>query len=114
MKMTAGAWTSKLWMGAVFLFLYLPIVTLIILSFNASPMVTTWGGWSLRWYQELVHDTEIINGFMLSLQIAFLTACSSVILGTLAALFRNIQNTTAVWVQHTRARGSLIKRKKLK
>jgi putrescine transport system permease protein len=86
MKMTAGAWTSKLWMGAVFLFLYLPIVTLIILSFNASPMVTTWGGWSLRWYQELVHDTEIINGFMLSLQIAFLTACSSVILGTLAAL----------------------------
>lgn len=86
MKATAGAWTSKLWMGAVFLFLYLPIVTLIILSFNASPMVTTWGGWSLRWYQELVHDTEIINGFMLSLQIAFLTACSSVILGTLAAL----------------------------
>ncbi len=86
MKMTAGAWTSKLWMGAVFLFLYLPIVTLIILSFNASPMVTTWGGWSLRWYKELVHDTEIINGFMLSLQIAFLTACSSVILGTLAAL----------------------------
>jgi putrescine transport system permease protein len=86
MKMTAGAWTSKLWMGAVFLFLYLPIVTLIILSFNASPMVTTWGGWSLRWYQELVHDTEIINGFMLSLRIAFLTACSSVILGTLAAL----------------------------
>ena len=86
MKMTAGAWTSKLWMGAVFLFLYLPIVTLIILSFNSSPMVTTWGGWSLRWYQELVHDTEIINGFMLSLQIAFLTACSSVILGTLAAL----------------------------
>ncbi len=84
--MTAGAWTSKLWMGAVFLFLYLPIVTLIILSFNASPMVTTWGGWSLRWYQELVHDTEIINGFMLSLRIAFLTACSSVILGTLAAL----------------------------
>jgi putrescine transport system permease protein len=73
-------------MGAVFLFLYMPIFTLIILSFNASPMVTSWGGWSLRWYQELVNDTEIITGFGLSLKIAFLTACSSVILGTLAAL----------------------------
>jgi putrescine transport system permease protein len=86
MKMSAGAWTSKVWMGAVFLFLYLPIFTLIILSFNASPMVTTWGGWSVRWYQELAKDTEIINGFMLSLEIAFLTACSSVVLGTLAAM----------------------------
>jgi putrescine transport system permease protein len=86
MKVNAGALTSRVWMGAVFLFLYLPIVTLIILSFNASPMVTSWGGWSLRWYSELVTDTEIINGFLLSLEIAFLTACSSVVLGTLAAL----------------------------
>jgi putrescine transport system permease protein len=73
-------------MGAVFLFLYMPIVTLIVLSFNASPMVTSWGGWSLRWYSELINDTEIINGFLLSLEIAFLTACSSVVLGTLAAM----------------------------
>jgi len=73
-------------MGSVFLFLYLPIFTLIVLSFNASPMVTNWGGWSLRWYVALAKDTEIINGFLLSLRIAFLTACSSVVLGTLAAL----------------------------
>jgi len=86
MKLDAGALTSRVWMGAVFLFLYLPIFTLIILSFNASPMVTSWGGWSLRWYQELVKDTEIINGFLLSLEIAFLTACSSVVLGALAAM----------------------------
>lgn len=86
MKLSAGQMTSRVWMGAVFLFLYLPIFTLIILSFNASPMVTHWGGWSLRWYHELAKDTEIINGFLLSLKIAFLTACSSVILGTLAAL----------------------------
>ena len=86
MKLSAGQMTSRVWMGAVFLFLYMPIFTLIILSFNASPMVTTWGGWSLRWYQELVNDTEIIAGFLLSLKIAFLTACSSVVLGTLAAL----------------------------
>jgi putrescine transport system permease protein len=73
-------------MGAVFLFLYLPIVTLVVLSFNASPMVTNWGGWSVRWYEALAKDTEIISGFRLSLEIAFLTGCSSVLLGTLAAL----------------------------
>ena len=83
MKHSAGWFTSRVWMGAVFLFLYLPIFTLVLLSFNASPMVTNWGGWSLRWYSALAHDTEIIAGFKLSLQIAALTACSSVVLGTL-------------------------------
>ena len=86
MKRSAGHITSRAWMGLVFLFLYLPIFTLITLSFNASPMVTRWGGWSLRWYQALLNDTELIAGFVLSLKIAFLTACSSVVLGTLAAL----------------------------
>ncbi len=73
-------------MTAVFVFLYLPILTLVVLSFNASPMVTSWGGWSLRWYEALSADTEIILGFKRSLQIAFITACTSVVLGTLAAL----------------------------
>lgn len=86
MKFNAGRATSWGWMAAVFLFLYLPIVTLMVLSFNGSPMVTSWGGWSLRWYGDLVNDTEIINGFQLSLKVAFLTACSSVVLGTLAAV----------------------------
>lgn len=82
----AGTTLSWFWIGAVYLFLYLPIATLVILSFNASPMVTSWGGWTLHWYSELAKDEEIINGFILSLKIAFLTACSSVLLGTLAAL----------------------------
>jgi len=86
MKAKVGRMTSKFWMVAVFIFLYLPIVTLIILSFNESPMVTNWGGFSLRWYEALSKDTEIIDGFKLSLRIAFATACSSVILGTFAAL----------------------------
>jgi len=86
MKLHAGRLTSRFWMGAVFLFLYLPIVTLVVLSFNASPMVTSWGGWSMRWYAALMKDAEIISGFRLSLEIAFLTGCSSVVLGTLAAL----------------------------
>ena len=86
MKFHAGRLTSRFWMGAVFLFLYLPIVTLVVLSFNDSPMVTSWGGWSMRWYAALMKDAEIISGFRLSLEIAFLTGCSSVVLGTLAAL----------------------------
>jgi putrescine transport system permease protein len=86
MKAGAGRLTARSWMGAVFLFLYLPIVTLVVLSFNGSPMVTNWGGWSVRWYEALAKDTEIISGFRLSLEIAFLTGCSSVLLGTLAAL----------------------------
>lgn len=86
MRFNAGRFTSRVWMGAMFAFLYLPILTLIVLSFNASPMVTNWGGWSLRWYSALAKDVEIIAGFKLSLEIAFLTACASVVLGTLAAL----------------------------
>lgn len=86
MKMANGQWTSRGWMLAVFAFLYLPIITLMLLSFNASPMVTNWGGWSFRWYAALARDSEIINGFRLSLGVAFMTACSSVVLGTLAAL----------------------------
>jgi putrescine transport system permease protein len=86
MKFNPGRATSHLWLGAVFVFLYLPILTLVVLSFNSSPVVTSWGGWSLHWYEVLAQDTEIIDGFKLSLTIAFLTACASVVLGTLAAL----------------------------
>lgn len=86
MKFNTGRVTSRVWLGAVFAFLYLPILTLVVLSFNSSPLVTRWDGWSLRWYEALASDVEIIAGFKLSLQIAFLTACSSVVLGTLAAL----------------------------
>ncbi len=86
MKFAAGRLTSTVWMATVFAFLYLPILTLIVLSFNASPMVTIWGGWSLHWYSELAKDAEVIAGFKLSLEVAFLTACSSIVLGTLAAL----------------------------
>jgi putrescine transport system permease protein len=82
----AGLITSRAWLAAGFVFLYLPIVTLIALSFNASPLVTSWGGFSLRWYAKLMGDTVLIEGFVLSLKIAFLTACGSVVLGTFAAV----------------------------
>ncbi len=89
MRAQLARFTSMGWMGAVFFFLYLPIFTLMLFSFNASPLVTQWGGWSLRWYEALPQDSEIISGFGLSLRIAFLTACSSVILGTLSAVALN-------------------------
>ena len=82
----AGQITSRIWLVAGFAFLYLPIVTLIALSFNESPLVTNWTGFSLRWYGELVNDDAIIEGFTLSLKIALSTATTSVVLGTFAAV----------------------------
>jgi putrescine transport system permease protein len=82
----AGQVTSRVWLVAGFVFLYLPIATLIVLSFNESPLVTTWTGFSFKWYGELAGDVPIIEGFVLSLKIALLTATASVVLGTFAAV----------------------------
>ena len=76
---------GKAWLGAGFVFLYLPILALVIYSFNASPLPVVWGGASLRWYRELAHDRELLSGLWLSLRIAFYTGLGSVVLGTLAA-----------------------------
>jgi putrescine transport system permease protein len=81
-----GVLVGRFWLAGGFIFLYLPIVTLVVLSFNESPLVTTWTGFSLRWYGELMQDVPIIEGFTLSLKIAVLTATSSVLLGTFAAV----------------------------
>jgi len=78
-------WFGRGWLIAGFVFLYLPILALVIFSFNDSPVPNSWRGFTLRWYQQLAGDTEIIAGLWLSLKIAFLTACGSVVLGTLAA-----------------------------
>jgi putrescine transport system permease protein len=85
MKNPAGLITSRIWLIASFAFLYIPILTLIVLSFNGSPLVTTWGGFSLRWYGELMRDQALLTGLWLSLKIAVLTALASVFLGTMAA-----------------------------
>ena len=76
---------ARAWLAAGFVFLYLPIVALIVFSFNDSPVPNVWRGFTLRWYAQLAGDEEIIRGLWLSLQIAFLTACGAVVLGTLAA-----------------------------
>jgi len=67
-------------------FLYLPIVILVIYSFNASRLVAVWGGWSTQWYAELAHDTAILDAAFISLRVAFVSASAATFLGTLAAV----------------------------
>lgn len=78
-------WFGRGWLAAGFFFLYLPIVALIIFSFNDSPIPNVWRGFTLKWYEALLRDEEMLSGLWLSLKIALLTACGSVVLGTLAA-----------------------------
>jgi putrescine transport system permease protein len=78
-------WFGRGWLSLGYLFLYLPIIVLVVFSFNSSRQDMVWSGFSTQWYGELMKDAEIISGFGLSLRIAFLTACSSVLLGTFAA-----------------------------
>jgi putrescine transport system permease protein len=67
-------------------FLYLPIAILVIYSFNASQLVTVWGGWSLRWYRELLDDRAMLVSASVTLRIAVLSATAATMLGTLAAI----------------------------
>jgi putrescine transport system permease protein len=78
-------WFGRGWLSAGYLFLYLPIVALVIFSFNDSPVPNVWRGFTLKWYVALANDAEMLSGLYLSFQIALLTACGSVVLGTLAA-----------------------------
>ncbi len=76
---------AKGWMLAVYIFLYLPIITLVIFSFNDSKLVTVWSHASMRWYSALVNDSDLISAVFLSLKIAFLSALMSVFFGTFTA-----------------------------
>jgi len=66
--------------------LYIPIIVLIGYSFNASPMVNVWGGFSSAWYTELLHNRQVLNAAALSLEIGIVASTGAVILGTLAAV----------------------------
>jgi len=67
-------------------FLYLPIAVLVLYSFNASRLVAVWGGWSVRWYRELLRDDAILDAARISIGIALVSATAATVLGTLAAL----------------------------
>jgi putrescine transport system permease protein len=66
--------------------LYIPIVVLIGYSFNASPLVSVWGGFSTTWYTQLIHNDQILDAAWLSLRIGIIVSTGAVILGTLAAI----------------------------
>jgi putrescine transport system permease protein len=73
-------------MVAGFLFLYLPILSMIVFSFNESRLVTVWAGFSTKWYVELFHNEQILDAASLSLRIAAMNATGATVLGTLTGL----------------------------
>ncbi|MGH8202658.1 MAG: ABC transporter permease subunit [Steroidobacteraceae bacterium] len=69
-----------------FAVLYLPILVLIAYSFNASPLVSVWGGLSTTWYTKLLHNQELLDAALLSLEVALAASTIAVVLGTLASI----------------------------
>ena len=76
---------SSFMLVAGLLFIYLPMLILVIYSFNKSKLVTVWGGWSIKWYVGLLDNTQLMGSVGRSLEIACYTAIAAVALGTLAA-----------------------------
>jgi len=68
-----------------FAFLYAPIVSLVVFSFNESRLVTVWGGFSTRWYGELLSDGQMLAAAWISLKVATVAASLATVIGTLAA-----------------------------
>jgi len=76
---------GKAWMAVVFLFLYLPLIFMVVFSFNSTRQDAHFTGFSLRWYQALTEDTKIVEGFWLSVQIATAAGIASAVMATFAA-----------------------------
>ncbi|MBP5076365.1 ABC transporter permease subunit [Pseudomonas chlororaphis] len=76
---------SNLMLVLGLVFIYLPMLILVIYSFNASKLVTVWGGWSVKWYVGLLDNSQLMGSVVRSLEIACYTAIAAVALGTLAA-----------------------------
>ncbi len=79
-------------------FLYIPLVLVIVYSFNNSPIATVWGGFSTRWYGELLQNDQVLDALYLSLRVAFSSATLATLLGTMAGLalarFRRFRGRT--------------------
>ena len=69
-----------------FTFLYLPIILLILFSFNESRLVTVWGGFSTKWYVELMHNQGIKDAAWVTIRVAFISSTVATLLGTIAGL----------------------------
>lgn len=81
---TSGFTKTMLVLG--FVFLYAPILSLMVYSFNESRLVTVWSGFSVKWYYELFQDQQMMDAAWVSIQVAFWTACAAVVLGTMASM----------------------------
>lgn len=77
---------QKIYLGLIFILLYAPIVTLIVLSFNQSKTRAKWGGFTLKWYKELLKNEQIMSAFYTTLIIAFVSAAIATVIGTAAAI----------------------------
>ena len=86
MNAQRNTWASWTWLMFGYAFLYVPIILLIIFSFNKSRLVTVWAGFSTKWYGELFKDERMLDGAILSLKLALMSATTSTVLGTMAAL----------------------------
>ena len=76
----------KVYIILIFVFLYAPILTLMVLSFNASRTRAKWGGFTLKWYQELFQNEVILGALRNTLLIAFLSAAIATVIGTVACI----------------------------
>ncbi len=76
---------GRLWMGMVYLFLYMPLFFMVVFSFNSTRQDSRFTGFSWRWYEALTVDTKIVDGFWLSVKVATVTGVLSAVLGTFAA-----------------------------
>ena len=85
MKIFLNQYFGKLWMGATYLFLYVPLFFMIVFSFNSTRQDAVFTGFSPRWYEALTHDTKIVDGFWLSIKVATAAGVASVVLATFAA-----------------------------
>lgn len=69
-----------------FSFLYIPIVILIVFSFNESKLVTVWGGWSTKWYSEMLSNEGLMNAAWVTVKVAFLSSTLATVFGTMAGM----------------------------
>ena len=84
MQKSRLSWFLKLMLMLSLAFLYIPLVVLVIYSFNESKLVTVWGGFSTKWYSALLENDTILEAAWLSLRIAAASSLAAVVLGTLA------------------------------
>lgn len=77
---------QKIYLALIFILLYAPIVTLIVLSFNQSKTRAKWGGFTLKWYKELLKNEQVMSAFYTTLIIAFVSAAIATVIGTAAAI----------------------------